>query len=131
MKVKLHGIQDLTTVVEKVPTEKVNVANLITTFEANLDKSMPMDWLIRYGKISKIYKVLFTQGELPKSMLDEYSGEILEIAYEHINEDLQDVMDKASSSSGRDYYYEFGRSLGVEQQASVLKEFIDEESDFI
>lgn len=132
MKPTLHGIDQINNViVTRVPSDKINVDALIQTFESNMDKSLTTEWLKEYHKISSIYKVLFTNGELPDEMLKNTSYEILEMAAENITHDLDEIVEKPTYSSGRDYYYEFGRSIGVEQQASRLKEHIDEECDFI
>lgn len=132
MKPTLYGIDQISSViVTRIPSEKINVDALIETFENNLDKATPADWLRQYGDISSIYKVLFTEGELPQEMLDTMPPETLEIACENIEEDLEELIARPTNSSGRDYYYEFGRSLGVELQASRLKEHLSEDCDFI
>ncbi|MFE4029242.1 hypothetical protein ACFX4N_24095 [Priestia sp. YIM B13551] len=132
MKPILHGLDQLKiSGVERVPTEKVNVKSLIDTLEANYDKKVPEDWMNEYYQIAEIYKVLFSKGFLPDEMMNRYETQILQYAYENIDEDLEDTVNGPHASTGRDYYYEFGRSLGVEKQASVLKEHLDEESDFI
>ncbi|MES9681652.1 hypothetical protein ABWK22_01725 [Gottfriedia acidiceleris] len=132
MKPTLHGFDEVCDViVTRIPSEKINVNALIDTFHNNLDKVTPSDWIERYGKISTVYKTLFTNGELPEEMLESTSHEILEMAAEHIADDLEELANKPRQSNGRDYYYEFGRSLGVEKQASELKEHISEDCDFI
>ncbi|MEK1828816.1 hypothetical protein AAAC51_06605 [Priestia megaterium] len=88
--------------------------------------------MVRHEEITALYHILFSEGDLPPEVLNNTSYEVLQYAYENMDgEDLQDLMQGASSSSGTNYFYEFGRSLGVEVQASRLKEYIDEEHDFI
>ncbi len=132
MKPTLHGINQLSNViVTRIPSDKINVNALIETFESNQDKATPTEWLQQYDEIASIYKILFTEGELPQEMIDKTSHEVLEMACEHISHDLEELIEEPTTSNGRDYYYEFGRSLGVEEQASKLKEHLAEDCDFV
>lgn len=131
MKPILHGLEKFegSGKVEKVPCEKVNVEALIETFESNKDKAIPKDWMMRYEKIAAIYKTLYTTGEVPNGISSD--DEIFEMAQECLGQDITRIMERPMYTSGRDFHYEFGRSLGVEQQASQLKEYLDEDCDFI
>lgn len=67
MKPTLHGINQLSNViVTRIPSDKINVNALIETFESNQDKATPTEWLQQYDEIASIYKILFTEGELPQ-----------------------------------------------------------------
>lgn len=131
MKPILHGLEKFegSGKIEKVPCEKVNVEALIETFESNRDKAKSLDWIQRYEKIAKIYTSLYTTGRIPADVSP--SDEVFEMAQEHLDRDIMRIMAQPSHSSGMDYHYEFGRSLGVEQQAAQLKEHLDEDCDFI
>lgn len=132
LKAKMHGMSSIANNEVKVQSEKLNLVGLIATFEANLDKQPQKDWMVQHEEITALYNILFSEGDLPPEVLNNTSYEVLQYAYENMDgEDLQDLMREASSSSGTNYFYEYGRSLGVEVQASRLKEYIDEEHDFI
>ncbi|MEX3713458.1 hypothetical protein ABFV99_13735 [Cytobacillus horneckiae] len=129
---RIYGIETLNhQVIIKTPSDKVNVDSLIKTFESNLDKAASKDWLDKYNEIFPIYKTIFTYGELPEAMLEGISYELLEMAEENISQELYVLIDKPQASTGKDYYYEFARSLGVESQAANLNEYLDEDCDFI
>ncbi len=128
----LHGLDQTSNVTTvKVPTDKINLEGLLNTFESNLDKRLPEEWLTNYREISSIYKLLFTYGELPEDVLMNTDYTILEMAAENIESELEDVINAPGHTSGRDFYYEFARSIGVEKKAAMLKEAIDEDCDFV
>lgn len=132
MKPILHGLDRLiASQTTRVPTDVIDVPALVATFERNIDRQIPDEWTTRYKEISDIYKELFTKGELSQETLDRVPFETLEIAHEHISRDLSILLDTPQPTSGRDYYYEFARSLSVEKAAANMKEHLDEECDFI
>lgn len=134
MQPTLHGLEQIqknNVVIEKIPTDKVNVTALIDTFETNMDKAKNHDFMTRYATIAAIYHELFTTGDVSDATTEELSFELIEITSEHIDGEIEEYMKKPAVSSGDNYYYEYARSFGVEQQASQLKEHLDSECDFI
>lgn len=133
MKPILHGLTHLhgVTVETKILTEKINLEGLIRTLEHNQDKALPEDWLVNYQQIAPIYKTIYTEGEIPEEDLEGIDTVILEMASECVDEDVEDILFNAELTSGRNYHYEFCRSIGVEEMASRLTEYIDDECDFI
>lgn len=132
MKPVLHGVNQLSNVkVEMIPTDKVNVTGLINMFEANLDKQIPKDWSQLYQTISTIYRLMFFKASLPEQLIKETSYDIFEMASECLNEELETLIETPRQITGQNFYYEFARSLAVENQALEMKEYLDEECDFI
>ena len=113
----------------KVPCEKVNIEKLLCTFENNLDKAVPEEWLNIYPKVTSIYKTLYTTGSLPDDL--EIEDIYLEYAEEDIMNDIEEILAKPRYTGQLNYHYEYIRSLAMDMQASRLKEYLDEECDFI
>ena len=133
MKPIFHGLDQLrgSEVIVKVPCERIDLDSLIQTFENNLDKRLPEDWLGNYKQIAPLYHHLYADGEIPVELVYDMDDSIVEMATECIDDDLEDILFEAATSSGRNYHYEYCRSVGAEQMASNLTEFIDEDCDFI
>lgn len=132
MKPTLHGLEQMkvsTTV--KVPAEKINYDNLINTLESNQDKAIPEEWLEYYQLVSTIYKELYTKGKISNQLLEQMPYDVLEMAADSIEDELDAYFFVARSNHGRDYFYEFSRSIGMDMQGSKLKERISDECDFI
>lgn len=133
MKPILHGLDRLkgNEVEVKIPCERIKLESLIQTFEDNLDKRLREDWLANYSEIAPLYRHLYAEGEIPTELIMDMDDTIVEMATECIEDDIENMLFEATLTSGRNYHYEYCRSIGTEQMAANLTEYIDEDCDFI
>lgn len=132
MRPKMHGLSHLSNVtIEKIFTGKVNVETLIKTFEANEHKFVPKDWSHYHSIIAPMYTHMFFRKHLPPDVVANTSHEIFEMATECLGDELIDLIEKPKEITGRSYYYEYARSLAMDEKLPLLQEHIGEDCDFI
>lgn len=132
MKPKLYGLNELQYSGEVwVPTNTVNIPKLIEILEQSQSEQPTAEWAANFTSITQIYNELFQQGSLSDETVSAVNYELLELAYEVIPEH-EDVFDfTVCQSDGTDYYYEYLRSLEIEDSGSRLPPHLSGEADFI
>lgn len=116
------------------PTKEINIPLLEKRLEQLLEDSVHQisdDRKQCYTECAHLYNTLFTHKCIPIEKIHDFSNEILEIARECIDYEMEDYIKQPYTTSQINYYYEYCRSLAVTEQISNLVEFLDEESDFI
>lgn len=116
------------------PTKEINIPRLEKAVEqlaAGSTHQLSTDQLQCYIDCVRVYKTLFKHGCIPVDQLDHFSNEILEIAREGIDYEMNEYIEKPRAITFMNYFYEYCRALAVSEQVGNLTEFLDEESDFI
>lgn len=134
MKPIYYGYDNLKEQVSLKPTKEINIPLLEKRIEQLAMDSVHQiseDKKQCYKECVHLYNTLFTYECIPIEKIHDFSNEILEIARECIDYEMEDYIKRPYSSSQINYYYEYCRSLAVTEQISNLVEFLDEESDFI